>query len=91
MTEKFGNGVFIQLTDPSAFEDKDEFIDRVEAYKTYIKDSPTQEGVEAILLPGEPELNAEKARTETGIQLDEGTLKQLNALAKELEISNRLA
>ncbi len=86
MTKKFGNGVFIQLTDPTAFEDQDEFLNRVEAYKTYIKESPTQDGVDDILLPGEPELNAEKARVKTGIDLDGGTLVQLNLLAEELGV-----
>lgn len=86
MTEKFGNGVLIQITDPAAFGDAGEFLDRVEAYKEYLLSSPVRPGVESILLPGEPELRATVARRESGIELDEGTLEQLGKLAGELGI-----
>ncbi len=86
MTEKFGNGVFMQVVDPRAFEDEDTFLDRVDAYAKYLKSAAPRPGVEEVLLPGEPELRTEAKRRRDGIEIDEGTLKQLGELADELGV-----
>lgn len=79
-----GNGLYLTLVDPAAFSDREEFLDRVDAYLKYIKSSRPQPGVAEILLPGDPELRAEQKRRAEGIDIDEGTWGQLGALAKEL-------
>jgi uncharacterized oxidoreductase len=86
MTEEVGNGLFIQLTDPACFCEKDEFLDHVDRFTEYLKSSPLKEGVEEILLPGEPEQRAAAQRREQGLEIDDGTRGQLLELAEELGV-----
>ncbi|MEM7234334.1 MAG: Ldh family oxidoreductase [Planctomycetota bacterium] len=85
MTENVGNGVFLQLTDPCAFLDRDEFLQGVEDYVAYLKASDTRQGAE-ILLPGEPEARTAKARADA-IDLDDVTWEQLSGVAKSLDVA----
>ena len=86
MTEKVGNGLFIQLTDPGCFCDPDEFLDHVERFGEYLRSSPLKEGVEEILLPGEPEQRTAERRRVEGIEIDDGTWSQVLELAAELGV-----
>ncbi|MCH2584334.1 MAG: Ldh family oxidoreductase, partial [Planctomycetes bacterium] len=86
MTEKVGNGLFIQLTDPACFCDPEEFLDQVELFSEYLRSSPLKEGVEEILLPGEPEQRTADLRREQGLEIDDGTWGQLLELSKELGV-----
>ena len=86
MTEKVGNGLFIQLTDPSCFCEREEFLDQVDRFTEYLKSSPLKEGVDDILLPGEPEQRTAARRREQGIDIDDGTWSQLIALAGTLGV-----
>lgn len=86
MTEKVGNGLFIQLTDPACFCEPDEFLDQVESFSEYLRSSPLKEGVEEILLPGEPEQRTAARRRDEGIEIDDGTWKQVLELAEELGV-----
>jgi uncharacterized oxidoreductase len=84
MTDHIGNGLFIAVADPAAFDEREAFLDRVEAYAAYLKASKRREGVEEILLPGEPELRTEAKRRREGIEIDDGTRTQLAELARRL-------
>ena len=53
---------------------------------SYMKDSKKAEGTEQIFLPGEIEFLKEKRNKEKGVPMEEQTFKNLNELAKELEI-----
>ncbi len=86
MTEKVGNGLFIQLTDPSCFCEREEFLDQVDRFTEYLKSSPLKEGVDDILLPGEPEQRTAARRREQGIDIDDGTWGQLIELASTLGV-----
>jgi uncharacterized oxidoreductase len=86
MTEEVGNGLFIQLTDPACFCAREEFLDHVERFTEYLKSSPLKEGVEEILLPGEPEQRTAALRREQGLEIDDGTWGQLLDLSKELGV-----
>lgn len=86
MTEKVGNGLFIQLTDPSCFCEREEFLDQVDRFTEYLKSSPLKEGVDDILLPGEPEQRTAARRREQGIDIDDGTWGQLIELAGTLGV-----
>ncbi len=83
LTETIGNGLFIQVTDPAAFAERDEFLDRVDEFIAYLKSARTKPGVEEILLPGEPEIRTEARRRNEGIEIDTGTIEKLDALARE--------
>ncbi len=86
MTEKVGNGLFIQLTDPSCFCEREEFLDQIDRFTEYLKSSPLKEGVDDILLPGEPEQRTAARRREQGIDIDDGTWGQLIELASTLGV-----
>ncbi|MEC9353180.1 MAG: Ldh family oxidoreductase [Planctomycetota bacterium] len=86
MTEKVGNGLFIQLTDPACFCDPEEFLDQVERFSEYLRSSPLKEGVVEILLPGEPEQRTAARRRQEGIDIDDGTWSQVLELAGELDV-----
>ena len=86
MTEKVGNGLFIQLTDPSCFCEREEFLDQIDRFTEYLKSSPLKEGVDDILLPGEPEQRTAARRRKQGIDIDDGTWGQLIELAGTLGV-----
>ena len=65
----------------------------MEAYKEHVdrlidglKALPKAEGVEEILVPGEPEASTYRDRVRNGIPLPEGTVRNLHAVAERLEI-----
>ncbi|MCH2586516.1 MAG: Ldh family oxidoreductase, partial [Planctomycetes bacterium] len=86
MTEKVGNGLFIQLTDPACFCEPEEFLDQVERFSEYLRSSPLKDGVSEILLPGEPEQRTAARRRREGIEIDDGTWSQVLELAGELGV-----
>jgi uncharacterized oxidoreductase len=87
MTQEVGNGLFLQVTDPGAFDERESFLRRVDDFVGYLKSSARKEGVEEILLPGEPELRAEARRRRDGIEIDATTWAQVEAMARELGVS----
>ena len=87
LNDTLGNGLFIQLVDPTAFEDRDVYLDRIDTFIGYIRSSKTKPGVEEILLPGEPELKTTEKRREEGIEIDAGTLEKLSELAGSLGVT----
>ena len=86
MTREVGNGLFLQVTDPGAFDERGDFFRRVEDFVTYLKSSARKAGVEDILLPGEPELRTEARRGKEGIEIDAATWAQVEAMAKDLDV-----
>lgn len=82
-----GNGLFLELIDPSAFVDPAEFKSRVDAFVAYVKSSRVKPGFNAILLPGEPELQTEAVRRKEGIAIDDETWKQLSNIANTVGVS----
>jgi uncharacterized oxidoreductase len=86
LTERIGNGLFIQVTDPEAFTDREELYDRIDELVAYLKSSPCREGVAEILLPGEPEERLAAERARSGIEVDDVTWAQVAVLACELGV-----
>ena len=86
LTEEIGNGLFLQVTDPAAFGEREVFLARVEKFLDYLRSSPRKEGVEEILLPGEPEERT-AARRRSGIEIDDTTWSQVRDLAKGLGLT----
>ena len=81
-----GNGLFIELVDPTAFLSRSEYSGRVDEFIAYVTSSKPKPGIERILLPGEPERVTEEARRRDGIPLDEETWRQVNQVAAELGV-----
>jgi uncharacterized oxidoreductase len=84
---KKGNCVFVLLLDPAAFGGADHFRGEVEQLADYIRSCPRIEGVERILLPGDPERVAMAKRSANGITLDQENWAQLVKLAGNLGVA----
>jgi len=87
LTDRVGNGLLVQVTDPRAFTSEDEFLDRVDEFTRYLKSSKPRAGVAEVLLPGEPEHRVAASRARDGIEIDATTWKQVTALAAELGVA----
>lgn len=81
-----GNGMCLVAMDPAAFVAPDEFRRGVDAYLSYLRSTPRQDGVSEILIPGEPEERVADERRKTGIPIDDGTWRQLASLAAQLSV-----
>jgi LDH2 family malate/lactate/ureidoglycolate dehydrogenase len=79
-------GHFFCLLDIDAFMDVAEFKSRMDAMIDGIKGCRKRPGVEEILVPGERSSRTIAENTTTGIKLDAATLKELRALADELDV-----
>ena len=86
MDRKQDVGHFFCLLDIAAFMDLDEFKARIDETIDRIKACRLRPGFDEILAPGEPEhRTAQKNRVE-GIRIDDATLGELSALAREFGV-----
>ena len=84
---QIGNCVFMLVTDPDAMCGRDHFAAEIAQLVSFIRSCPRIEGVETIMLPGDPERQALAARTAHGIPLDDGNWQALVALAAKLGVT----
>jgi uncharacterized oxidoreductase len=82
-----GNAVFFLVLDVNQFAGAEHFLAQVSGLATSIKTCPKAEGAGDILVPGEPERRSAAERRKIGIPLDDGTWKQLTALADRLRVN----
>jgi hydroxycarboxylate dehydrogenase B len=68
-----GNGVFCLLMHVGAFRAEEDFRDAASRLGAYVKDCDPADGVDEVLLPGEPEHRTRQARSASGIVVDETT------------------
>lgn len=81
-----GNCVFVLLVDPQRFGGREHFAQEVGALVSYVRSCPRVEGVEEILLPGDPERRLARQRQREGIPLDAENWRALVRLAGELGV-----
>jgi L-2-hydroxycarboxylate dehydrogenase (NAD+) len=79
-------GQTIIAVDPSAFGDKQEFVNRVIALVEDLKSSSTLPGVKEIRVPGEGAAKMMAQRMQQGIPITPELLESLNICAKECGI-----
>jgi LDH2 family malate/lactate/ureidoglycolate dehydrogenase len=77
------NGPFILAIDVSRFVELESFRAEVEAQCAAVSESLPAEGVDAVLLPGEPELATRAIRERDGIPVPESTWAELLTLVRE--------
>ena len=65
----------------------DEFTAQAGEFCEKIKATPTADGYDEVLVPGEPEMRARGERLVTGIALPEHTWQSLQTLAGELQVT----
>ena len=81
-----GNCVFMMILAPQHFGGTTHFTREVEGLASYVRACPRRDGVEEILLPGDPERKVMRAHAAQGIVLDEGNWQQLTELAEKLQV-----
>lgn len=81
-----GNCVFLMLLDPGSFGGAEHFRQEVAQLATYIRECPTVEGFDRILLPGDPERFVQADRIANGIFFDDENWAQLVSLASNLDV-----
>ncbi|MEM7538360.1 MAG: Ldh family oxidoreductase [Chloroflexota bacterium] len=79
------NGVLFIVLSVDAFGSMDAFLDQTATFYTDVKAEPSADGLDEILLPGDPETNAINQRGDN-IPLDEPTWQLLRKAATELGV-----
>ncbi len=82
-----GNCVFMMLIDPGHVGGREHFAREIAGLAEFVRDCPRIEGVEEILLPGDPERRNFAQRSTEGIPLDEGNWNALVQLAEKLGVA----
>jgi hydroxycarboxylate dehydrogenase B len=81
-----GNCVFLMVADPEHFGGCEHFSLEVGKLAEFIRGCPRAEGVERILLPGDPERAQRAMRLAQGVPVDDENLAQLLELAQSLTL-----
>jgi uncharacterized oxidoreductase len=81
------NHMLTVMIDPSALGNLQGFVEEAKKLVAYIKQTPPAEGVDSVLIPGEPERLSKQRRLKDGIPIDATTWKQLTDTAQSLGIS----
>jgi uncharacterized oxidoreductase len=82
-----GNNVFFLVLDPARFAGCHSVFGQATQLAEYIRATPRLPGVDAILLPGDPERATMQQRTLDGIALDQNHWTTLVELARKLGVS----
>ena len=81
------NGVFMMALDVTFFRPAAEYDDVVETLVDAAKAAPPAEGVDTVLVPGEPELACRRERERDGIPVDDETWAEILKAAGELNVT----
>jgi uncharacterized oxidoreductase len=84
---QIGNCVFMMVIDPAQLGGAEHFAKEVTDLAAFVRSCPRIEGVNEILLPGDPERRMLAARSAEGIPLDEGNWGELVKLAGQLGVA----
>jgi uncharacterized oxidoreductase len=84
-TPKGNNVVFLAL-DPEHFAGSEALVRESSGVAEFVRSTPRSEGVDAILLPGDPERNVLAERSARGIPIEDGHWAKLVELAKGLGV-----
>lgn len=77
------NGVHLTVYNIEHFTELADYYREVEFLASHIKSSRPIDGFKEILLPGEPEFQCAKQRTQDGINIDDTTYQRICDVAKE--------
>jgi uncharacterized oxidoreductase len=80
------NGMLSVLIDPAALTDQAGFEREAQAFIDWVKASPPREGVDAVLVGGEPERAARAQRSAEGIVVDATTWREILDAAARLGV-----
>jgi uncharacterized oxidoreductase len=81
------NGPFILAIDIARFTDLDTFVAQTESQCEAVTGCLPAEGVDAVLLPGQPELATRASREREGVPIPDSTWEELKTLAQNNNVS----
>ena len=84
ITNTIMNNMLVIIIDPAQLVDVDAFQHHVEAFVTWVKESPPAEPDLPVLVPGDPERQMRTERRAHGIPLDENTWQQILAAGEHV-------
>jgi hydroxycarboxylate dehydrogenase B len=84
---RFANGMFAVYVDPKVVDPSNFFDGEISRYVSYFKDSKPVAGVDAVLIPGEPEAKMRADRTNNGVPLPHDTWAAIVNTAREVGVS----
>jgi uncharacterized oxidoreductase len=87
--ERTGNGLFYAAINPESFLPREQFLSEMTVLADHVKSSPPQEGVDEVLLPGEPEYRTRATRMREGIDIDAETLRQIVEVGQAVGVDLR--
>ncbi len=82
-----GNNLLFVAFDPGSFAGADALLAEANGLASFVRETPRASGVEAILLPGDPERRALRRREAEGIPLPDGHWAKLAELAGSLGVA----
>jgi LDH2 family malate/lactate/ureidoglycolate dehydrogenase len=80
-------GVFLIVTDPGFFGDTEHYRAMIDETLGAAKEVEPAEGFEEVLIPGEPEVNTRRQRSQEGIAIPDATWRDFEKLAERFDIS----
>ncbi len=89
--KQFSNGSLILAIDLARFAPLAKVRSEASKLVRYAKDTPTAEGFESVMYPGEKEIKSRKERGEKGVDIEDETWSQVMALVKEYGLTDRLS
>jgi uncharacterized oxidoreductase len=84
---RFANGMFAIYIDPKVVDPANFFDGEISRYVNYFKDTRPAAGIEAVLIPGEPEARMRADRTRNGVPLPDDTWAAIVNTAREVGVS----
>jgi uncharacterized oxidoreductase len=89
-TGRHNDGTFMAVFNVEAFRPLKDFKKEVADFAHYLNATPPSEGSKGVLYPGEIENRNEKARQQSGIDIEDATWDKLKQLAAEYKLAAEL-
>src|SRR4051794_24809623 len=86
---RFANGMFAIYVDPKVVDTSNFFDGEISRYIEFIRATKPIAGVDAVLIPGDPERKMRADRTRNGVPLPDDTWAAIVNTAREMGVSER--
>ena len=84
---RFANGMFAIYVDPKVVDTSNFFDGEISRYVDFIRATKPVAGVDAVLIPGDPERKMRAERTKNGVPLPDDTWAAIVNTAREVGVS----
>ena len=84
--DMFGQGVYIQATDPAAFSGREHFLKEMDHLAESCRKSRPRPGPKGVRVPGERALDSMQEQEQNGVRIGEEALKRLAPWLEKLEM-----